>query len=554
MNRRKRVFVITLVSGVALLLMGFTSVAVRDGRLGRNIEILVSMLRDLSLYYVDEVDSDKLLRDAAKGMVSSLDPYTELITHDRMSELDLMTTGKYGGIGALIRADSDYVRIAEPYRDCPADRAGLKIGDAIVAIDGEDMRGRSTQEVSTKLKGDPGTTLHLTVRRVADGTMEKINIRRERISIPAVKYYGMVADSIGYILHCDFTDGSSAMVRKAVEQLMSEGAKSLILDYRENGGGVVQEAIKIVSLFVPAQTEIVTMRGRGGEVKTVLKTEDEPIALTVPLAVLVDGNTASSSEILAGAIQDLDRGVIIGERTFGKGLVQSTMPLEYDNYLKFTTSKYYTPSGRCIQSFDYHNQERDRSKATDSLVSEFKTAGGRKVYDGGGIAPDVAITPKEISNYAAMVYAAGLVDDFADEYFRTHEISADSVENFAITTADFDRFVAMVGDRTFDYDRQTHDIVLALAEAVEAEGYGEKLTNDIKNIASRLVEDRNNATMLRNNQELITDLIEEAIVLRAAYNDGVVRYRIADDKCVEKAVELLTDSEAYNKILSPDAQ
>jgi carboxyl-terminal processing protease len=554
MNRRKRVFTITLVSGVALLLMGFTSVAVRDGRLGRNIEILVSMFRDLSLYYVDEVDSDKLLRDAAKGMVSSLDPYTELITHDRMSELDLMTTGKYGGIGALIRADSDYVRIAEPYRDCPADRAGLKIGDAIVAVEGEDMRGRSTQEVSSLLKGDPGTMLHLTVRRIADGSIEKMNIRRERISIPAVKYYGMVADSIGYILHCDFTDGSSALVRKAVEQLLNEGAKSLILDYRENGGGVVQEAIKIVSLFVPSQTEIVTMRGRGGEVKTVLKTEDEPIALSVPLVVLVDGNTASSSEILAGAIQDLDRGVIIGERTFGKGLVQSTMPLEYDNYLKFTTSKYYTPSGRCIQSFNYHKQEGDNSKQPDSLVNEYKTVGGRAVYDGGGITPDIEIAPKKMSNYAAMIYVSGVVDDFADEYFRTHEISADSVEGFAITAADFDRFVEMVGDRTFEYDRQTHDVVLALAEAVEAEGYGEKLTGDIKALASRLVEERDNATMLRNNQEVITDLIEEAIVLRAAYNDGVVRYRIRDDVCVDKAVDILTDSNAYNTILSPDAQ
>lgn len=550
MNRIKALKIV-LIAGVSLVLMGFTSVAVRDGRLGRNIEILIEMFQELSLSYVDEIDSDELLNQAAQGLSSSLDPYTELITKDRMSELDMMTTGKYGGIGALIRADSDYVRIAEPYRGFPADRAGLKIGDAIVSIDGEDMKGRPTQEVSNKLKGDPGTMLHLTVRRIADGSIEKINVRRERIAIPAVSYYGMIDDSIGYILHGDFTEGCSSQVRKAVESLMAAGAKSLVLDYRNNGGGIVDEAVKILSLFVPASTEVVTMRGRGGKIKRVMKTEDEPIALNLPLVVLVNNSSASASEILAGAIQDLDRGVIVGERTFGKGLVQSTIPLEYDAWLKLTTAKYYIPSGRCIQSFDYRNKDGQR-RADTVAVREFKTASGRKVYDGGGIMPDVELKPQTISTYAMMVYETGLVDEFVDSYYRNHPLSADSIEQFSISDADYEEFIAMIGNRTLEFDRQTHDIIVALADAVQEEGYGAAISDEIRTLASKLETD--NATMLRNNRAAIQNYIERSIVLRAAYNDGVVRYGLRDDVCVAKARQILSDKESYKTILLPAAQ
>ncbi len=549
---KPRIKYITIAVVLLVALSGFGSIAVRDARLGRNVEVLLAMFRELSLNYVDEVDSDQLLRDAAEGMASSLDPYTELITNDRMSELDLMTTGKYGGIGALIRADSNYVCIAEPYKGFPADKAGLRSGDAILRIDGEDMRGATTQSVSNKLKGDPGTTFRLTIRESATGNERELSIKRERIAIPSISYFGMVGDSIGYIHHGDFTDGCFAQMRKAVETLQEQGAKSLILDYRSNGGGVVQEAVKIMSLFVPAQTEIVSMKGRDEASKRVLSTTSDPIALTMPLVVLVDGYTASSAEILTGAIQDLDRGVVLGQRTFGKGLVQSTLPLPYDSYLKITTAKYYTPSGRCIQSFDYSKRgHQGGNHIADSLISEFTTAQGRKVYDGGGITPDVVTKPMAVSQYASMIYGLGLVDNYADHYVRNHTLDADSLAGFSITDADYDEFVSIVGERKLDFEIETLKALKILADVATDEGYSE-LATELKGLEDKLPVD--NASMLNLHKTQITELINEAVVLRVAYRAGLERYRIAYDDEVKQAVEILSNPETYNSILTSAAK
>ena len=552
-NVKRRTLKIVAITVAATLCVGFTSVVVRDARLGQNIEVLVGMFRDLSLFYVDDVNTDKLLKDAAKGMAASLDPYTELYTTEGMEELEMMTTGKYGGIGSVIRADSDYVRIAEPYRGSPADRAGLEIGDKILSVDGKDLKGATTQEVSSRLKGEPGTTLRLTVRKFRTGEVQKLAIRRERIAIPALPYYGMLGDSLGYIHHNDFTEGCSGQMRKAIEELRKQGARGLILDYRGNGGGIVQEAISIISMFVPSGTEVLVMKGKAEGTSKVFRTTEEPIARTLPLVVLVDSYTASASEILAGAIQDLDRGVVVGQRTFGKGLVQSTRPLGYDAFLKLTTAKYYTPSGRCIQSFDYSDKGHNGgSHIPDSLINEFNTAAGRKVYDGGGITPDVVLTPEYINKFPMMLYATGVMDDYADLYTLKKGVEDIDIDSFALTEADYDDFVAMVGNRPLDYESETRAIIKALREVSTEEGYAAEITAELEALERKVASD--NEALLRRHRTQISDMIEECIVLRAAYSEGVARHSLHKDTAVAEAARLLSDSEAYTKILTPKAE
>ena len=380
-----------LTAAAAVGAAGLLTFAARnDFGLGRNMEIAVNMMRELSLNYVDPVDPDRLMEGAAAGMVSDLDPYTEYIPEEGMQDFELLTTGKYDGIGALIRQKDDYVRIAQPYQGSPADKAGLKIGDKILSIDGKDAKGFTTEQVSSRLKGEPGSKVKVTVEHL-DGTQQTAAIRRERIAIPGVPYAGWVADGIGYIRHSDFTEGCYEEMRAAIERLRTERPlKGLVLDYRSNGGGIMQEAVKILGMFVPKGTEVVSTKGRSEDSKQVFRTDTEPILADLPLTVLINGNSASAAEIVAGALQDLDRAVLIGQRSFGKGLVQSPRPLGYNAMLKLTTAKYYIPSGRCIQAIDYsHSQEGSVRAVPDSLISEFTTRAGRKVYDGGGVMPDI---------------------------------------------------------------------------------------------------------------------------------------------------------------------
>ena len=404
-------------SAAALL----TFAARNDFGLGRNMEITVNMMRELSLNYVDPVDPDKLMEGAAEGMVRDLDPYTEFIPEEQMSDFELLTTGKYGGVGSLIRQKGDWVKIAQPYKGSPADRAGLKIGDKILAIDGKDAKGFTTEQVSSRLKGEPGSKVKVTVEHL-DGSTETVTLQRERISIPGVPYTGWVADGIGYIRHSDFTEGCYEDMRAAVEKLRTGGElKGLILDYRSNGGGIMQEAIKILGMFVPKGTEVVSTKGRTEDSRQVYHTSSEPILPDLPLAVLINGNSASASEIVTGALQDLDRAVVIGQRSYGKGLVQSPRPLGYNAMLKLTTAKYYIPSGRCIQAIDYsHSQEGSVKAIPDSLITEYRTRAGRKVYDGGGITPDIRTEPEYISRFAMTLYALGFIEDFGDDYMRRH--------------------------------------------------------------------------------------------------------------------------------------
>ncbi len=517
-----------------------------DFGLGRNMELLVNMMRELSVSYVDPVDPDVLMAGAAEGMVRDLDPYTEFIPESEMSDFEVLTTGKYGGVGSLIRQKEDYVRIAQPYENSPADRAGLKIGDLILAIDGESAAGFTTEEVSKRLKGEPGSKVKVTVRHL-DGSEETATLRRERIAIPGVPYAGWLGDGIGYIRHSDFTEGCYEEMQAAIAKLRSEGElKGLVLDYRSNGGGIMQEAVKILGLFVPKGTEVVSTKGRTEESKQTYRTASEPILPDLPLAVLINGNSASAAEIIAGSLQDLDRAVLIGQRSFGKGLVQSPKSLGYNTMLKLTTAKYYIPSGRCIQAIDYsHSQQQSVHTVPDSLISEFTTRAGRKVYDGGGIMPDIRTEPEYISRFAATLYALGFIEDFGDDYTRRHPEAPADLNRFSITKADYADFADFMKDKQVPYESDTRRALKTLREAAANDRFGE-VTEQLERMESELKDDTQ--TNLETYRKQIIESINRDIVQRHGYTAGVIAHSLTDDKEVARAVEILRDTAEYRRI------
>ncbi len=517
-----------------------------DFGLGRNMELLVNMMRELSVSYVDPVDPDLLMAGAAEGMVRDLDPYTEFIPESEMSDFEVLTTGKYGGVGSLIRQKEDYVRIAQPYENSPADRAGLKIGDLILAIDGESAAGFTTEEVSKRLKGEPGSKVKVTVRHL-DGSEETATLRRERIAIPGVPYAGWLGDGIGYIHHSDFTEGCYEEMQAAIAKLRSEGElKGLVLDYRSNGGGILQEAVKILGLFVPKGTEVVSTKGRTEDSKQTYRTASEPVLPDLPLAVLINGNSASAAEIIAGSLQDLDRAVLIGQRSFGKGLVQSPKSLGYNTMLKLTTAKYYIPSGRCIQAIDYsHSQQKSVHTVPDSLISEFTTRAGRKVYDGGGIMPDIRTEPEYISRFAATLYALGFIEDFGDEYTRRHPEAPADLKNFSITEADYADFADFMKDKQVPYESDTRRALKTLREAAANDRFGE-VAEQLERMESELKDDTQ--TNLETYRTQIVESINRDIVQRHGYTAGVIAHSLTDDKEVARAVEMLRDTAEYRRI------
>lgn len=515
------------------------------------MEKLVNMMRELSVHYVDEVAPEDLMSSAAAGMVSRLDPYTYYLSEEDMKKFELETTGKYGGIGALIRQCDDYVVIAEPYKGSPADRAGLRIGDKIVEIEGKDARGFTTEKVSSLLKGDPNTKVHITVERIVDGKREAKTIRRERIVIPAVTYAGWVdrGNGIGYIQQADFSESGYEEMRASIERLRGEGElRGLILDYRNNGGGIMQEAVRILSLFVPKGTEVLSTKGRAADANKTYRTTLDPLLPETPLAVLVNANTASSSEIVAGALQDLDRAVVVGQKSYGKGLVQTSMPIGYDAYVKMTTAKYYIPSGRCIQRIDYSSHDQGVHSVPDSLVREFTTRNGRKVYDGGGIMPDVRTETEYISRFALTLYAMGFIDEFCDDYFRRH--SADSVDNrtFAISDADYEDFVAFMKDKEVPYTSDTRRVLDRLKAALESDRFTERFADEMARIEGSLHDDTE--SNLRTYRKEIEESIVSGIIMRFNYAAGAIEHSLVDDGDVKRAIGVLLDSEEYGRILT----
>ena len=542
---KRKIVKYTLLAIAVVAICATTLFATRnDFGLGRNMEIMVNLMHAISTQYVDEVDADEMMRNGAKGITSKLDPYTDFIPEKDMPDFEAMTTGRYGGIGALIRKKGDYVIIAEPYKGSPADENGLKIGDKIVAIEGKDMRGAKVEDISKRLRGEPNTTVTITVEKLLTGEREELKIRRRRIVIPSITYAGYVAEGVGYIRHADFTDKCYDDMRAAILRLQSEGElKALILDYRNNGGGLLQSAIKVLSLFVPKGTMVVETRGRG-EKSHKLYTEYEPLLPNTPLAVLINGNSASAAEIVAGAIQDLDRGVLIGQRSFGKGLVQGTSPLGYNAYAKITVGKYYIPSGRCIQAVNYSTDGRAEQVA-DSLIKEFKTARGRKVYDGGGIMPDKKIEPKYISSFAVTLYLMGIIEDFGDDYIKRNGEKPIDVKTFSISDADYADFIKLAMEKDVPYKSESRIALEKLRKSLAKER-NTSLDEALEAIDKGLKDDKR--SNLETFRKEIVEQINQNIVLRYAYAAGVIANSLRDDEEVQEAVKLLSNKGEYERI------
>ena len=542
---KRRILKYTLLTGAVVAICATTLFATRnDFGLGRNMEIMVNLMHALSTQYVDEVDADEMMRNGADGICSKLDPYTDFIPEKDMPDFEAMTTGRYGGIGALIRKKGDYVIIAEPYKGSPADENGLQIGDKIVAINGEDMAKKDVGDISKRLRGEPNTTVTVTIEKLLTGKREELKIRRRRIVIPSITYAGYVAEGVGYIRHADFTDKCYDDMRAAIQHLQSQGElRSLILDYRNNGGGVLQSAIKVLSLFVPKGTMVVETRGRG-EKSHKLFTEYEPLLPTTPLAVLINSNSASAAEIVAGAIQDLDRGVLIGQRSFGKGLVQGTTPLGYNSFAKITVGKYYIPSGRCIQAVNYSKDGRAEQVA-DSLIKEFKTARGRKVYDGGGIMPDKKIPTKYISSFAVTLYLMGVIEDFGDDYIKRNGSKPIDVKSFSITDEDYADFVKLAMEKDIPYKSESRTALEKLRKSLAKER-NTSLDDALATIDKGLNDDKR--SNLETFRKEIVEQINQNIVLRYAYAAGVIANSLASDEEVQEAVKLLADKAEYERI------
>lgn len=543
---RNKIIKLTVRLAAAVLIFFAGVFATRsDSGLARNMEIMLNLMRELSTGYVDEISADELMKNGAAGMTSALDPYTKFLPEEEMSDFQTLTTGKYGGIGSLIRQDSDYVKIAEPYYLSPADKAGLQIGDKIVEINGTSAKGMTTSDVSSRLKGEPNTTVNLKVKKLVSDEIVSIKLRREQIKLPCISYFGYVAQGIGYIRHDDFTDTCYDDMRQAILSLQSEQElKMLVLDYRGNGGGVLQSAVKILSLFLPKGTEVVTTKGKN-EAERKYCTEYEPVLPDLPLAVLIGPSTASAAEIVSGSLQDMDRAVLVGHKSFGKGLVQATHPLGYNAYIKMTTAKYYIPSGRCIQAIRY-TPDGKAEQVPDSLINEFRTKAGRKIFDGGGIMPDIKVDPEYASAFATTLYLQGLLDEFGDRYFKLNHAQHIDPQTFSITDSDYEDFTQLVSQTEVLYKSDSRRALEVLKKALKRERHQEMDTL-VDQIDQGLKDDKL-SNLVKYKTEIVK-AINSNIILRYAYSRGVIRANLKDDIQLDKAVECLRDTAVYARIL-----
>lgn len=522
--------------------------------ISKNLEIFNDIYKQLDMFYVDSLSADTVIKWGIDAMLRQVDPFTVYYPEEGMDELKEMTTGKYAGIGAVIRfyKKEDRVMVIEPQEDSPAIEAGVKGGDLILSIDGKDMKGKSTQEVSENLRGDAGTTFELTVKRAGVEHPLSFKITRRNIAMPPVPYYGMVSDGIGYIYFERFVDGCSRDVRRAVVDLKEQGAKALVIDMRGNPGGPLSEAVEVTNLFVPRGQKVVYTKGKLASVNSEHYTKKEPLDVDIPVAVLVDGSTASSAEIVSGAWQDWDRAVIVGERTYGKGLVQMIREVPYHGSLKVTTSRYYIPSGRCIQAYDYRHLNPDGSAKTlpDSLTKAFKTAGGREVRDGGGIKPDVVITPDSLPSIVYDIATSDVLLDYVNHYVQTHATIAPAGD-FSLTDADYADFVKMVEESDFTYKRRTEEMMKLLERTARFEGCYEGAKPEFEALAAKMKGGVAADLELPKNKEEIKSVLESDIVARYYFRRGVVQQQLKTDKDLKTALEILTDTERYESLLKP---
>ena len=520
----------------AVLISASACAQSKSFKLGQWVEIENSILKELNRSYVDSLPLDRMMRSGIDAMLENLDPYTMYIPEEENEDLQMMLSKTYGGIGAIIykQVDSNVV-INEPYYGSPAYKNGLVCGDEIISIDGKPTKGLAAAESSDRMKGKPGTTVNFKVKKLRSGDTVDVAIVRERIHIPDVEYVGMLDDTTGYIKQTGFTENVSDDIRSGYFKLKEQGMKKLILDLRGNGGGLMNEAINIVSLFVPKGSLVVTAKGNTPASVTEYRTSSEPVDTLIPLVVMVDSGSASSSEIVSGAIQDLDRGTIMGQRTYGKGLVQSIRPITYNGQLKVTTAKYYTPSGRCVQAIDYSHRNEDGSVGhiPDSLTHEFKTAHGRTVRDGGGITPDVMI---ESPSYSRLVYSlvlSGVIDNFVLKYVREHD-SILPVDEFHLLEKDFEEFIEFAKTQEFDYRSSAKTLFDQMKKEIEKDGLTEPMKAELDALEKAL--DMDKERFIRLKREEIRPFIEEEIAVRYWYQEAGVKIALRYDDQLKKAM------------------
>lgn len=541
-NKSMRKIILLSLSVLALVFPQDVCGQSQNFKNGETVEIGNSIIKELLNNYVDTVKLDEILTYGIEAMLNRLDPYTVYIPEEEQEGLEMMISGTYGGIGAIIfKRPGEGVIINEPYEGSPATKAGLQPGDMILSIDGTDVYGLESAECSERMKGKPGTSVRFKVRKVRGGDTVDISVTRERIHLPDIEYAGMLNDTTGYLRLTGFTTGAAEDTRKEVNRLRKDGMKRLVLDLRGNGGGAMNEAVDILSIFLPKNTVAVTAKGRRGAGITEYRTNLEPVDVDMPLLVLIDGASASSAEIVAGAIQDLDRGLVMGTRSYGKGLVQSIRPLPYNGQLKITTARYYTPSGRCVQALDYSNRKTDGSVGyvPDSLRKDFKTLHGRTVKDGGGISPDVELSVQRYSRIVYSLVLNGIIEEYTLKYVSEHD-SVPSPDDFHLSDAEFEDFVKFAAGKDFDYRSESKALLDEVKKTIKEEGLG-NLAGALTDSLAKAV-DLDKAEIIRYNKDQITPFIEEEIIIRYYFQPAGVKIRLRTDNQLHEALAKWNES------------
>ncbi|PSL03993.1 S41 family peptidase [Cecembia rubra] len=546
-NQRKPLLIVLAVLISAGLLFSFVNKNDRLFAIAKNLDIFASLIRELDSYYVDEIDPDHLVSIGINAMLEELDPYTEFIPEENSDDFRLLTTGEYGGVGALIGNRTGVNMILMPYKGFPAQAGGLRIGDEFLKVDTVDVRKKETSEISRLLKGPANTPVFVQVKRGEDTI--SVNLTRRKIVISNVPYYGKINNHTGYIKLTDFTTNAAADVRRAFLDLKSQGITSLVLDVRDNPGGILKEAVEIVNLFIPKGKEVVRTIGKIENVNVVYKTTKSPVDKDIPIVVLINERSASAAEIVAGALQDYDRAVLIGRKTFGKGLVQTTVPLSYNSQVKVTTAKYYIPSGRCIQAIDYSKKDENgnSNSVPDSLRNEFKTKNGRIVLDGAGIEPDLKVDSKSFAPITFSLVARNLIFSFGNEYFRKND-QIPSPREFDVDDNLYKEFVTWLEGKEYDYTTYTEKSLEDLVKYAKREPYYE----DVKSLIEELEKKVNHSKEkdLITHQSEIKEALREELISRYYYQEGIVEASLKNDEEIKKAIGVLSNQQEIQKILT----